>query len=173
MNHGEAMLCFPAVSSEQNRGGISHDMSGLMAAVITSLLKWNMSQKSKYSLKDYKAVHSQLGSDILMTMKGAEYHCWFFIFPFLPCRSLSGLSQSEMHINLNGKQRSYDFLSIHSPQNTNSGEYNKERQYPSMLIVSIEGDQHMFYWQIKDYPFLLLVLEKNAQFSKTSRFFSP
>ncbi|XP_066180547.1 FERM and PDZ domain-containing protein 2 [Sylvia atricapilla] len=33
-------------------------------------------------------------------------------------RSLSGLSQSEMHINLNGKQRSYDFLSIHSTQNT-------------------------------------------------------
>ncbi|XP_054132527.1 FERM and PDZ domain-containing protein 2 [Melozone crissalis] len=32
--------------------------------------------------------------------------------------SLSGLSQSEMHINLNGKQRSYDFLSIHSTQNT-------------------------------------------------------
>ncbi|XP_037997182.1 FERM and PDZ domain-containing protein 2 [Motacilla alba alba] len=33
-------------------------------------------------------------------------------------RSVSGLSQSEMHINLNGKQRSYDFLSIHSTQNT-------------------------------------------------------
>ncbi|XP_071295157.1 FERM and PDZ domain-containing protein 2-like [Agelaius tricolor] len=33
-------------------------------------------------------------------------------------RSLSGLSQSEMHINSNGKQRSYDFLSIHSTQNT-------------------------------------------------------
>ncbi|XP_030807148.1 FERM and PDZ domain-containing protein 2 [Camarhynchus parvulus] len=33
-------------------------------------------------------------------------------------RSLSGLSQSEMHINLNGKQRSYDFVSIHSTQNT-------------------------------------------------------
>ncbi|KAL9847148.1 FERM and PDZ domain-containing protein 2 [Geothlypis trichas] len=33
-------------------------------------------------------------------------------------RSLSGLSQSEMHIDLNGKQRSYDFLSIHSTQNT-------------------------------------------------------
>lgn len=24
MNHGEAMLCFPAVNSEQNTGGISH-----------------------------------------------------------------------------------------------------------------------------------------------------
>ncbi|XP_059707503.1 FERM and PDZ domain-containing protein 2-like isoform X1 [Haemorhous mexicanus] len=35
-------------------------------------------------------------------------------------RSISGLSQSEMHINLNGKQRSYDFLSIHSTQNTSS-----------------------------------------------------
>ncbi|XP_050832404.1 FERM and PDZ domain-containing protein 2 [Serinus canaria] len=35
-------------------------------------------------------------------------------------RSLSGLSQSGMHINLNGKQRSYDFLSIHSTQNTTS-----------------------------------------------------
>ncbi|XP_010290446.1 PREDICTED: FERM and PDZ domain-containing protein 2, partial [Phaethon lepturus] len=33
-------------------------------------------------------------------------------------RSTSGLSQSEMHINLNGKQRSYDYLSIHSTQNT-------------------------------------------------------
>ncbi|XP_041317096.1 FERM and PDZ domain-containing protein 2 [Pyrgilauda ruficollis] len=33
-------------------------------------------------------------------------------------RSVSGLSQSEMHINLNGKQRTYDFLSIHSAQNT-------------------------------------------------------
>ncbi|XP_014105564.1 PREDICTED: FERM and PDZ domain-containing protein 2 [Pseudopodoces humilis] len=33
-------------------------------------------------------------------------------------RSVSGLSQSEMHINSNGKQRSYDFLSIHSTQNT-------------------------------------------------------
>ncbi|KAJ7397648.1 FERM and PDZ domain-containing protein 2 [Pitangus sulphuratus] len=33
-------------------------------------------------------------------------------------RSLSGLSQSEMHINLNEKQRSYDYLSIHSTQNT-------------------------------------------------------
>ncbi|XP_048167843.1 FERM and PDZ domain-containing protein 2 isoform X2 [Corvus hawaiiensis] len=33
-------------------------------------------------------------------------------------RSVSGLSQSEMHINLNGNQRSYDFLSIHSTQNT-------------------------------------------------------
>ncbi|XP_071668064.1 FERM and PDZ domain-containing protein 2 isoform X3 [Patagioenas fasciata] len=37
---------------------------------------------------------------------------------FLLCRSTSGLSQSEMHINLNGKQRSYDYLSIHSTQNT-------------------------------------------------------
>ncbi|XP_025906237.1 FERM and PDZ domain-containing protein 2 [Nothoprocta perdicaria] len=35
-------------------------------------------------------------------------------------RSTSGLSQSEMHINLNGKQRSYDYLSIHSTQNTSS-----------------------------------------------------
>ncbi|XP_074882825.1 FERM and PDZ domain-containing protein 2 [Buteo buteo] len=35
-------------------------------------------------------------------------------------RSTSGLSQSEMHINLNGKQRSYDYLSIHSTQNTMS-----------------------------------------------------
>ncbi|XP_053927599.1 FERM and PDZ domain-containing protein 2 isoform X4 [Cuculus canorus] len=35
-------------------------------------------------------------------------------------RSTAGLSQSEMHINLNGKQRSYDYLSIHSTQNTNS-----------------------------------------------------
>ncbi|XP_052654936.1 FERM and PDZ domain-containing protein 2 isoform X5 [Harpia harpyja] len=33
-------------------------------------------------------------------------------------RSTSGLSQSEMHISLNGKQRSYDYLSIHSTQNT-------------------------------------------------------
>ncbi|XP_009887119.1 PREDICTED: FERM and PDZ domain-containing protein 2 [Charadrius vociferus] len=33
-------------------------------------------------------------------------------------RSMSGLSQSETHINLNGKQRSYDYLSIHSTQNT-------------------------------------------------------
>ncbi|XP_062462849.1 FERM and PDZ domain-containing protein 2 isoform X2 [Pezoporus occidentalis] len=33
-------------------------------------------------------------------------------------RSTSGLSQSEMHINLNGKQRSYDYLSTHSTQNT-------------------------------------------------------
>ncbi|XP_061214796.1 FERM and PDZ domain-containing protein 2 isoform X2 [Neopsephotus bourkii] len=33
-------------------------------------------------------------------------------------RSTSGLSQSEMHINLNGKHRSYDYLSIHSTQNT-------------------------------------------------------
>ncbi|XP_074763480.1 FERM and PDZ domain-containing protein 2 isoform X6 [Athene noctua] len=33
-------------------------------------------------------------------------------------RSTSGLSQSEIHINLNGKQRSYDYLSIHSTQNT-------------------------------------------------------
>ncbi|XP_032551250.1 FERM and PDZ domain-containing protein 2 [Chiroxiphia lanceolata] len=33
-------------------------------------------------------------------------------------RSLSGLSHSEMHINLNEKQRSYDYLSIHSTQNT-------------------------------------------------------
>ncbi|KAM6262829.1 FERM and PDZ domain-containing protein 2 isoform 2-T2 [Spheniscus humboldti] len=33
-------------------------------------------------------------------------------------RSTSGLSQSEMHINLNGKQRSYDYLSSHSTQNT-------------------------------------------------------
>ncbi|XP_009464901.1 PREDICTED: LOW QUALITY PROTEIN: FERM and PDZ domain-containing protein 2 [Nipponia nippon] len=33
-------------------------------------------------------------------------------------RSTSGLSQSEMHMNLNGKQRSYDYLSIHSTQNT-------------------------------------------------------
>ncbi|XP_008947322.1 PREDICTED: FERM and PDZ domain-containing protein 2, partial [Merops nubicus] len=33
-------------------------------------------------------------------------------------RSTSGLSQSETHINLNGKQRSYDYLSIHSTQNT-------------------------------------------------------
>ncbi|KAK2518754.1 Frmpd2, partial [Columba livia] len=33
-------------------------------------------------------------------------------------RSTSGLSQSEMHINLNRKQRSYDYLSIHSTQNT-------------------------------------------------------
>ncbi|XP_075280235.1 FERM and PDZ domain-containing protein 2 [Opisthocomus hoazin] len=33
-------------------------------------------------------------------------------------RSTSGLSQSEMHINLNGKQRSYDYLSIHATQNT-------------------------------------------------------
>ncbi|XP_068806305.1 FERM and PDZ domain-containing protein 2 isoform X2 [Struthio camelus] len=33
-------------------------------------------------------------------------------------RSTSGLSQSEMHINMNGKQRSYDYLSIHSTQNT-------------------------------------------------------
>ncbi|XP_062436432.1 FERM and PDZ domain-containing protein 2 [Rhea pennata] len=35
-------------------------------------------------------------------------------------RSTSGLSQSEMHINLNEKQRSYDYLSIHSNQNTMS-----------------------------------------------------
>ncbi|KAM8806034.1 FERM and PDZ domain-containing protein 2 [Eudromia elegans] len=35
-------------------------------------------------------------------------------------RSTSGLSQSETHINLNGKQRSYDYLSIHSTQNTSS-----------------------------------------------------
>ncbi|XP_068253537.1 FERM and PDZ domain-containing protein 2 [Nyctibius grandis] len=33
-------------------------------------------------------------------------------------RSTSGISQSEMHINLNGKQRSCDYLSIHSTQNT-------------------------------------------------------
>ncbi|KAM6306478.1 LOW QUALITY PROTEIN: FERM and PDZ domain-containing protein 2 [Aegotheles albertisi] len=33
-------------------------------------------------------------------------------------RSTSGISQSEMHINLNEKQRSYDYLSIHSTQNT-------------------------------------------------------
>ncbi|XP_032857679.1 FERM and PDZ domain-containing protein 2 isoform X2 [Tyto alba] len=33
-------------------------------------------------------------------------------------RYTSGLPQSEMHINLNGKQRSYDYLSIHSTQNT-------------------------------------------------------
>ncbi|KAK2523485.1 Frmpd2 [Columba guinea] len=38
-------------------------------------------------------------------------------------RSTSGLSQSEMHINLNRKQRSYDYLSIHSTQNTISDMY--------------------------------------------------
>lgn len=32
-----------------------------------------------------------------------------------------------MHINLNGKQRSYDYLSIHSTQNTISGEYDNHR----------------------------------------------
>ncbi|XP_025966031.2 FERM and PDZ domain-containing protein 2 isoform X2 [Dromaius novaehollandiae] len=35
-------------------------------------------------------------------------------------RSTSGLSQSETHIDLNGKQKSYDYLSIHSTQNTSS-----------------------------------------------------
>ncbi|XP_028941374.1 FERM and PDZ domain-containing protein 2, partial [Antrostomus carolinensis] len=33
-------------------------------------------------------------------------------------RSTSGISQSEMHISFNGKQRSYDYLSVHSTQNT-------------------------------------------------------
>lgn len=77
-----------------------------------------------------------------------------------------------MHINLNGKQRSYDFLSIHSTQNTISGEYNnyKERQYPSMSIVSIEGDQRVFYLKIKDYLFFILVLEISPVFSKTGCF---
>lgn len=39
-----------------------------------------------------------------------------------------------------------------------------------MFIVSLEGDQHIYYWQIKDYPFLLLILETNPEFSKTSCF---
>lgn len=77
-----------------------------------------------------------------------------------------------MHINLNGKQRSYDYLSIHSTQNTISGEYNnhRERQYPSIFIVSIAGDQNIFYLQIKEYPFVRLVLGINPKFSKTSCF---
>lgn len=77
-----------------------------------------------------------------------------------------------MHINLNGKQRSYDYLSIHSTQNTISGEYNnhKEKQYPSIFIVSIAGDQNAFYLQIKEYPFALLVLEIKPEFRKTSCF---
>ncbi|XP_054019632.1 FERM and PDZ domain-containing protein 2 [Dryobates pubescens] len=49
-------------------------------------------------------------------------------------RSTSGLSQSEMHINLNGKQRSYDYLSIHSTQNTISG-----GRLISVNNISLEG----------------------------------
>ncbi|XP_067155702.1 FERM and PDZ domain-containing protein 2 [Apteryx mantelli] len=55
-------------------------------------------------------------------------------------RSTSGLSQSEMHINLNGKQRSYDYLSIHSTQNTISGSVSQlcilhESRLPSLICI--------------------------------------
>lgn len=40
-----------------------------------------------------------------------------------------------------------------------------------MFIVAVEVDQHTFYLNIKDYPFLLLVLEINPEFCKTSCFF--
>ncbi|XP_040419953.1 tyrosine-protein phosphatase non-receptor type 13-like [Cygnus olor] len=54
-------------------------------------------------------------------------------------RSTSGLSQSEMHINLNGKQRSYDYLSIHSTQNTISAPGSPAIQ-KEVLLSSLERE---------------------------------
>lgn len=173
-----SVFLIPAVSSEQNTGGISHDMSGLMAAFITSALKWNRSQKSEYSLKGYKPVHSQLGSDRLMTMKSAKYHCWFFIvtvflscladlyqgYPSQKCTSIWMESKGVMTSSLSIQLRTQPVVSIIIIKRDSA------MRETSMCIVSIEEHQHIFYWQIKDYPFLLLLLETNPEFSKTSCF---
>ncbi|XP_054238666.1 FERM and PDZ domain-containing protein 2 [Indicator indicator] len=54
-------------------------------------------------------------------------------------RSTSGLSQSEMHINLKGKQRSYDYLSIHSTQNTISAPGSPANQ-KEVLLSGLERE---------------------------------
>ncbi|XP_071604901.1 FERM and PDZ domain-containing protein 2 isoform X3 [Heliangelus exortis] len=54
-------------------------------------------------------------------------------------RSSLGISQSEMNINLNGKQRSYDYLSIHSAQNTFSAPGSPATQ-KEVLLSGVERE---------------------------------
>ncbi|KAM9379731.1 LOW QUALITY PROTEIN: FERM and PDZ domain-containing protein 2 [Phaethornis superciliosus] len=58
---------------------------------------------------------------------------------FNPGRSSLGISQSEMNINLNGKQRSYDYLSIHSAQNTFSAPGSPATQ-KEVLLSGVERE---------------------------------